>query len=320
MAHWLVKLLAFFDENLAVPVFIVLSGYLLMMPLAKGRPWQGAKLFIERRFRRLFPVYALMILACAVATIWIPQLGENGVMRWSGYAVPITSWDLVSHALMIQNWDPSSQLKIDPPMWSLSIEWQIYLVFALILVPMFLKRGVKGFGYTSAAICVPLYCLAPREAVLLCCFCLGALAVWYVHNKNPESSVWMTALVAQAALVLCVIPHPQFYTLRQFLAGSGCVAALVWLAGLSQDEKLVKWLSGDFCRWLGRISYSLYLIHYPILSLVHGLAKDAGVGKTPLALVIICVGLGLSLALSHLVSKHLEYVLVKPNPDRALSA
>lgn len=128
--------------HFAVNIFIVLSGYCLMLPVArsvKGELRGGTRNFFLRRARRILPPYyaalglSLVLLAClptyraaAAAAEWLPAF---------------TPGVLLSHLFLVHNLSQAWEFKIDGPMWSVSTEWGIYFLFPL-LIPIWRRGGL----------------------------------------------------------------------------------------------------------------------------------------------------------------------------------
>ena len=138
---WMVRV--FLSGHFGVSVFIVLSGYCLMLPVARrqgGRMPGGIMAFLGRRARRLLPPYYAALLLALALTALIPGLREVGAPHWA-QALPAWRPDVLwSHLFLVQNWKPDWCFKIDPPSWSVATEAQIYLFFAFLFLP--LSRGI----------------------------------------------------------------------------------------------------------------------------------------------------------------------------------
>ncbi|MEO7717266.1 MAG: acyltransferase, partial [Capsulimonas sp.] len=108
-------------SHFAVDVFIVLSGYCLILPVARAGELRGGALdFFRRRARRILPpCYAALTLAAAIYALthlhkpfpWVALLGnlllvQDAVQRWNMF---------------------------DSPLWSVAVEWRIYFLFPAIV-------------------------------------------------------------------------------------------------------------------------------------------------------------------------------------------
>lgn len=123
----------------AVSIFIVISGYCLAEPLA-AQPERAfdAGAFARRRFRRIYPAYAASLVLSALLFLYWSTPLFGSVQPWS-YLVTA----LVTHALLIHNLFHGTSEYLNGPLWSVGLESQIYVVFALVLVPLW-RRSACG--------------------------------------------------------------------------------------------------------------------------------------------------------------------------------
>jgi peptidoglycan/LPS O-acetylase OafA/YrhL len=131
--------LLFAHGSSSVAIFIVLSGYCLMLPVARSEDGQlrgGFFSYIKRRARRILPPYYAALLLSIILRIALPKnLLDFTVLSWSIGEPALTPGAIISHLLLIHNLNVEWRLKINAPMWSVGLEWQIYFLFALVLIP-----------------------------------------------------------------------------------------------------------------------------------------------------------------------------------------
>jgi peptidoglycan/LPS O-acetylase OafA/YrhL len=187
--------------------------------------------------------------------------------------------------------------------WTLCLEVQFYLVFILLLwvaqarwprvMPV---AGVFLLGIGSLAFRARFtnddY---PWFIGSFYLFAAGVLVCWVGLRKAP---LWLLVVYASAMLAVGAVWQQQ-----TILVGFG-VTALIQLSAVA--GRMDSWLSGPFFRYFGRISYSLYLVHLPILTRVYraglhitGLSLSAGI-------LWLIVGTLLSVAAAHLLNKYVE--------------
>ena len=124
-----------------VGVFIVLSGYSLMLPVvraADGRIPGGTLDFFKRRARRILPpYYAALVLSLAYGAL-MRRSSEIGLSRMKSQApdVNFEVGNLVTHLLLVHNWFPRWVFAVNATHWSVATEWQIYFLFPLVLLPV----------------------------------------------------------------------------------------------------------------------------------------------------------------------------------------
>jgi peptidoglycan/LPS O-acetylase OafA/YrhL len=288
---------------LGVDLFFVLSGFLLGLPFIRARmrsratPALGG--FWIRRARRVLPALwvQLAILYCAG---WIV----------AGSA-PANLLQLLAQATLTFNLFDSATL--NAVYWSLPVEWDFYVVLPLLAL-LFARGSGRPWGLPLVlllVLAVRIGCvLAVREWGLdgipyarwiiqlparLDQFFLGMVAAWLVLRlaPAPRAGLWlawsglaaMLALMWHTAPLGDVITHlktPHVYW--HFTLAGAAFALLVAGAALGAGRGLGTLLSSRPFGFLGRISYSLYLWHYPVLEALRWLGWPQGWGAThPLA-------------------------------------
>jgi peptidoglycan/LPS O-acetylase OafA/YrhL len=290
--------------HFGVTLFIVVSGFCLMLPVARhgGRLRSSVGQFFLRRARRILPTY-YAALACSLLLIWL-FIGEKTGTQWDAQ-LPVTPAGVVSRLLMLQDvWEP---LQINNPFWSIAVEWRIYFAFPL-LVWAFQKWGparVAAAGVAAVAVAMLIPVLLALSVGYLGMFLLGMLAASLAHG--PESSprhgriAAIICLGAGAALLAYCLAHDFLHVstrFRQldFLAGLSAAAGLVFLS-LSPGSRAARALRWKPLVVLGGFSYSVYLMHMPLLQLVwqYGLAPW-GLSREATFFLLISLGWGLVLA------------------------
>jgi peptidoglycan/LPS O-acetylase OafA/YrhL len=276
-----------------VDLFFVLSGFLITSILLREHRLSGSihlGRFYFRRALRLLPALFLMLLACLL----IAYFKEPS--RTFSY----TLLNVRAVILYFYNWrlyytDELHQTPVFAHLWSLSVEEQFYLVWPLLLL-LALRIGVRRnvlfvlcLGGAVAAIAaralIPLdrpggvqyvvSALSMRYDGLLWGVCI-ALAI-EGRALLPGRAVRLVgaALLVLAVAVLAVharmppLPHPisPIYNLRAgYSVVEICSAVLIAVTVFCAPGLWRLGLEFAPLRWLGRISYSLYLWHIPILT------------------------------------------------------
>jgi len=280
----------------AVALFIVLSGFCLMMPVAKSSDGQlrgGFSRYIKRRaWRILPPYYAAMGLSLLLIGVLPAMQRTDG--KFLSMALPAMKVDvIVSHLLMVYNLHATWVYKINPPFWSVGTEWQIYFLFPLILLPLWRRWGAAAaIGAGLVAGLAPHWLLARTSYSISEChpwlsglFPMGmaAAGACFVEEERRGAALnflWRWAgtiavgfIVLSFALGLSTHWYGHKHVPFDVMAGLAAMGLLVWCykgrekrAGKSTFVALLE--SGPVA-FLGAISYSLYLMHVPVLFLVH---------------------------------------------------
>ncbi len=269
-----------------VDIFFVISGFVIAGSLESDIRQNRFSIadFYFRRFRRLLPAYLVMAALTAVACVIIMLPGDlkdfgASLMAASGFAANLYFWQTSGYFAATAYSKPLLH------MWSLSVEEQFY-IFA-----PFLFFAVHRFGKRRWILF-----LAPILAISLA----GSIAAVFVAPKAGffllPTRAWELLIGALAALVTA--PAPGRPWLRQALAALGALLIAASLMLVHDDDPFPGWIALSPCLgalliiqaghglaagdrapwvnrlltlaplvWVGRISYSLYLVHWPIVSL-----------------------------------------------------
>jgi len=280
----------------AVAIFFVLSGFVLSESL-RGKPLLTAEVYMLFVVRRLFRIMPALVVAVLIAQ----------AIRHSYFGASETWSDIMLTTLLL-----TADLRIDPPLWSLRVEMAASLIFPLMVFGnRLLAPAVQG------TILVGLLCW-PRIRwsqeliiVFLFCFQLGLMVrtLGPLINRVPS---WLASAFFGAALLAVMLPTNL--SLKGYLGmhthvaiegmGAFYIVAYVWAR---RSAGLTRALCTRPARFLGRISYSLYLLNYPIAAVVlshMGIAD--GPFSLPLALTAAAVTLAVNIGLAVLLHRFVE--------------
>lgn len=265
-----------------VDLFLVLSGFCLFYPLARKDEVKNMFLdlreYAYRRTRRILPPYYIS-LAVILSLVFIPTL----------IGIPLPHFttvgglrDIILHLLMIYNFQPDTIESINVPYWSLALEFQLYVIFPLLV---FLARRTR-FAYMLLTLLM-LSCFWQYMAQEMLKVFPHSYVVWYcaVPSRAFEFASGMAAalLIARpkphqvriaSALCLLIIPaawcglhgaHVWLPTTQ--LLAAGFAAVLIVFSRI--PESWFRWPGLVALTFLGSISYSVYLVHMPIFGMLH---------------------------------------------------
>jgi peptidoglycan/LPS O-acetylase OafA/YrhL len=297
-----------------VDVFFVLSGFLITGLLtrelrADGRVSLGQ--FYARRARRILPA-SFLVLAVTLLASWLVM---SPVRLWSvGQDTAAAALYVPNMRFAIQAADYWHPVWTSPVLhyWSLGVEEQFYFVWPSILaIAWIATRGRMGGLRTVIAVltvlsfvaCILLtpvnrtsaFYLLPTRAWELGVGALLAVGLGWqptVRSRAVQAGGWVgLALIAAVAVLFnWRTPFPGFMAAIP-VAGT---ALLVWAGGRGGDAGLpIALLSTRPLRFFGRISYSLYLWHWPILIIGATLATEAPGPLQVAAEVALAIGLSM---------------------------
>ncbi len=273
------KILAKFMSlgHFAVTAFIVVSGFCLMLPVLRAGtvlrsgPW----IFLQRRWVRIGPpLYAAFALS-AIILYSIPALYQD--------RSHITFTNLWAHLTLLQNLVPNGLIANNGVLWSITVEFLIYLWFpGLVLLwqrigPTWATALYVGLGYLLWAVLLKTP-LAPMTMQYLGAFALGALAasIAYAPTQNwcalKVRIPWIIVAAGLVTFVLTAIGSigrgnveswmPLFDLLIALAA-----AAIIIRASDRMPTHTQWFLAQPALVWLGSFSFSLYMVHFPLVDL-----------------------------------------------------
>lgn len=299
LRDWLVE-----QGRLAVQVFLVMAGFLAarsMLPHPAAEPRvAGAAAAIGRRFLRLAEPAWVALLAAMFAA-WVAR----ALIDHPTIPEAPTLLQVLAHLLMVQ--DVAGLEALSAGVWYVAIDLQL---FALVALLCGLRRGVARPVRSALTVLLLLagvtlsLLLFNREPDLdvwaiyfVGAYGLGMLAHWAVSARRPVSRIgWLLAILTLTGLALWLD-----WRVRILLAGT---SALVLALLVPLDLRLPAWLARPVAA-LSHLSYTVFLLHYPVLLLVGAL-----IGRLwPDAPQVHALGLVLAWALSLLAGWALQSAL-----------
>lgn len=248
-----------------VDIFIVLSGFCLMMPVVVADGDLSVRQFFGRRAWRILPAYWVALAAASVIAL-NPSTASMIV------AAPADWSDVLIHFLGMQTWVPPTMGTINGSLWSVSLEIQLYLVFPLLIL-VWRRWGLATLSGSALVIAIvwnqlgrvdlggPFVGNDHAMPARLIQFVIGmCCAVWTVRGRTPRPSLSLAAAVI--AGVLGAIGYTVGWSApsRAVIWAITGGALLLWLNGIGRRGVV----SGPL-ETLGGRAYSFYLLHQPIL-------------------------------------------------------
>ena len=306
---------------LGVSLFFTLSGYLIVNLLVSELERSGSvslRAFWARRLRRLAPAATIVILAVVALSSWLSSSLEQGRIR--GDAVAAASYAANWRAIAADNSYAEIFADASPlqHMWSLSIEEQLYLLVPIAVVVAarigLRRRGIGVMFAVGAAVSFAIaiasegfdrvyYGTDTRASELfvgaaLACLLGPRLEAWSSSINRPRAVVGPIALVA--FVVLCRLADLDSTWLVSGGFTAMALVSAVLCAGAIVPGILRTVLSWRPLVYIGRISYGLYLVHWPVYVWLDGDRLDLD------PIPLFAVRLAVTFAVAALSYRHIE--------------
>ncbi len=287
-----------------LPFMLVISGFVIPLSFRDGRATcrSVANFFVRRLVRLSPPYFVTLLIVLLLHEIHVP-------LGWfpSPLDEPSTWKRVTSHLIYAQ--DLLGFPNLSAGMWTLCIEVQFYALFGVVLLVARSVCPVVTDGEAAADPRVMVGLFAPLAVMSLFDWCtrseldpyviyffnhffLGMVTWWALDGRIPRCWYWAIVGVWLGRL-LCVWKPEIMCGLMASLA--------IFTAG--RNGHLHDWLNFRWLQYLGKISYSLYLIHYAVSHVVThvGWALLGGSPSPPQAAACLAVALASSIAAAHVL-------------------
>lgn len=283
-----------------VDVFFVISGYLITSLLLSE--WRATKAidlmaFYARRVRRIFPAAAVVVLATlGVAYVLLPPAAQSITFLSAGSALVFAA-NLFFQANSGGYFDgPAEEMPL-LHLWSLSVEeqfyflWPVFLILVLRYRPRWLLPAIAGLGLLSLVLAEGLMRLDPEMAFYQMPARFWELAAGGLIAALPPRAV--SRHVATTGLLVtlaaCVWPPGHFPAVGALPAVGGASLLILAVHGRNNLGPAGALLRSRPMVFVGLISYSLYLAHWPLLALYRATSVGEGDLRVRLALCAFAV-------------------------------
>jgi peptidoglycan/LPS O-acetylase OafA/YrhL len=313
------NILAMFNVGQApVVVFICLSGFVLTFPVLNGNFDLGS--FAKKRFQRIYPPYIAGLVFSIVMTLcchWLQNESTTSV---------VSAGSLFTHTFLIHNFTKYIT-SLNGTHWTVAVEVQIYLLFALVWQPLACKFGRTIpnvlFVVTPILITIAGYSLQYEYQLYVTYFTCGGLTAlcWtkchaQERYKATVKSISYAGYIILACVIGIIMTNRGAYasSLQAPIDVLIAIATCLTILNLSfAGETTLKPIHAIKCGLetpiLSRVasySYSLYLIHYPIVIMMCKFARD-NVANDIFRIAVAMCGLPISMIVSKLFASMFEY-------------
>lgn len=296
--------------NLGVDIFFMLSGFIIAYTYlgTLSAPAPGAiKRFLWLRVARIYPVHLVMLLVVLAMLIVTTMMGSppEDERRFSALS-------FVMNLFMLQAIPPA--LAWDDPAWSISTEFFAYLAFPLMAPLLARLRPRRAFASMVAILAAGIVALlaivysahewpywsgyALMWARITVCFTAGALLfiVWRDWSTEQRERLAFLLPVSLVGIAIVSIVSPPAQAIELPVLAYPFIPMLL-IGCASGVGALTRFFSTRAMVWGGKVSYSVYLVHFPMLLVIQQVIERLAVQPgSPLAIVVLLATIGLVIA------------------------
>jgi len=254
---WLAK-----HARIAVQVFLVIGGFLAAQTLARDGELVDKPLpaLLWRRYLKLVPPYVGALLLAIVGAAIARSLLDHDTIPDAP-----TLLQVLAHLVLLQNVLGFDGLSAG--VWYVAIDFQL---FALLLVTLWFERQARPFLPSGGRLLIVALMIASLfyfnrneswddwALYFFGAYGLGAVTYWIARRRQSPLRLVLLAVIVLAALLV-------EYRSRILVA---LIAALA-LGVAHYAGFMTRWPKSATIAWLGRISYSVFLVHFPIFLVVN---------------------------------------------------
>lgn len=307
--------------HFGVVTFIFVSGFCLMIPVLRYGGIQNLAQFFYKRCRRIMPpYYAALFISILLATT---VLSEQTGTQWD-ISVPVTWEGILSHLFMYQHLAEPTQ--INYPLWSISVELHLYIFFPIFVV-IWRRCGVWMMVFLVSSLVfatmVTMTALQVKDIPpsflglilhfvlgMACCHIVlsGPLPRWVVRISGPAACGFAVLLVVTCAGLGHEQAEENFYAI-DLIVIAALFCGFIHLSFSNTSARIT--LSHPSLIKLGDMSYSVYLIHAPIIHILW-LLLATRVDKTHDFIILNFAAIPVTLILAYLFYLMVERPFLSP--------
>lgn len=251
-------------QDIGVVIFFLISGFLVTYSvLNKSKSYQFRDYFTDRATRVLVPYFPALVFIFVCGYFF-------------NLAGPLDFKTFITNCLLLQDFPLYRYLPFVPeferygtgrPLWSVAMEFWFYMGFSII----FFWNRLPIWAFIPAGIGLFVISFGLTVGMLPFTWLCGAIIAFY-FLKAKKLSTSLTFFIAIISAILIIyrwkIVHGEFYDLALNLLIGIVFLCCVELMHNVSFSKIYKFNFQTLAKWLGNISYSLYLTHYTVLAII----------------------------------------------------
>lgn len=261
------RLPGFSNGFLGVDIFFVISGFLMERLY---RPKDGAIAFYQRRAKRLLPPYFVTVWLVAISAIFL--LLPEAVSRISEHLQASAVFSSNIYHWSEESYFTSAYFSPLLHFWSLALELQFYLIFPFLSDWTRAKRfRLPIIAVVSIVICLLVVTVSPKTSFFMMPLRLWEFTLGMIVARLEFRRMGSPAIAILGILFFIILTLPVSGTAPSILFGHpslvaiscSLIIAIILAIGIPQCAVPSSLVS------LGNVSYSLYLVHFPIIAIYH---------------------------------------------------
>lgn len=302
--HWYFQLIGlsapFAHGYLGVQLFFVISGFCIHLPVAQGRSFVPS-IYCYRRFFRIYPPYLAVVGLLFIAAFW--QAGWRTTEK-------ANFQNLLGHLFGWHYWSRANDgMGVTPVLWTITIEIHFYLLYLiwrtalpristirLLIFSSILALAYRGIYYNWFDLACNLHPFFSPNRFPVVRFCEWLAGAWiaelFVAHRLPSQRMRFALLgFGAGSVVLGVMLSGSLgigkYALNDISASAGFACILGAVLPMKPFHPYLMYP----LTYLGKISYSLYLVHAAVISfLVYALSRSTfGSGLIALPVIVAAI-------------------------------
>lgn len=263
--------------EIAVPLFFVLSGFVITHA-SQNRLNDGAgfRSYMIRRFGRVYPLHFICLALVFALEIAKAVMMKGGATAGDPAFTGPTSYPaLAANLFLIQAVLPFKEPTWNGPSWSISTEFYTYIIFGVLMVTARSRQVLASIVILLVSgVCLTVaqqnhLHVTEGSGLAMCVFGFFAGSLTYRLRAQVRFGRWASVaeLIAAAAMVSVFWVGPES-RLLQLIIFPACILVFSFDAGI-----VSRGLMSRIPMLLGTLSFSMYLLHFPILSLLNSSAR-----------------------------------------------